>query len=185
MEGSTKSKDKIIPILMAEFRKMGFVGLSLAQISEATGLGKASLYHHFPGGKDQMAQEVMRFIQEWVQKEIVDVLTSHEDPKERLKNALKHIDTFYESGRASCLLEIMGGGTSPKSTRSIIHETFLALVRGFQKLAIDCGKTPAESKKIAEDAIIGIQGSLILSRATDDHSAFQRQLKAIRLSIFE
>ena len=41
------------------FRAHGYEGASLTLITEATGLGKGSLYHLFPGGKEQMAAEVL------------------------------------------------------------------------------------------------------------------------------
>lgn len=37
--------------LVKTFRQSGYEGTTLSQISQATGLGKASLYHHFPNGK--------------------------------------------------------------------------------------------------------------------------------------
>lgn len=49
------SRDVHIPALFQLFRESGYDGVSLAQIAVATGLGKASLYHHFPGGKVEMA----------------------------------------------------------------------------------------------------------------------------------
>ena len=48
------SKDEVIGRLMRVFRTFGYSGATLARFSEATGLGKASLYHHFPGGKEEL-----------------------------------------------------------------------------------------------------------------------------------
>ncbi len=39
------------------FRANGYDGSSLGDIAAATGLQKSSLYHRFPGGKQQMASE--------------------------------------------------------------------------------------------------------------------------------
>ena len=52
-------KPTLIRSLLNIFREYGYEGASLSKISERTGLGKASLYHHFPNGKQQMAQEVL------------------------------------------------------------------------------------------------------------------------------
>ncbi len=177
------SKEKIVKTLLSEFRKCGFAGLSLSHISDVTGLGKASLYHYFPGGKDEMAFEVMKMTNSWVENEIVSVLTSQDDPKNRLKLVLKRLDEFYESGCGACLLEMMGGEESPVALHSIIRDTFNTLLGGFQKLAMDSGKSTSESKALAEKIVVGIQGSLILSRALKDPGPFQRLLKVIRSSI--
>jgi len=41
------------------FRTEGYDGASMSQISEATGLLRGSLYHHFPKGKEDMAKAAM------------------------------------------------------------------------------------------------------------------------------
>ncbi|TGQ06111.1 helix-turn-helix domain-containing protein, partial [Mesorhizobium sp. M00.F.Ca.ET.217.01.1.1] len=46
-----------LPSIIGEvFREHGYEGASLALIGAATGLGKGSLYHFFPGGKEEMAR---------------------------------------------------------------------------------------------------------------------------------
>ncbi len=52
------------------FRAHGYEGASLTLITEATGLGKGSLYHLFPGGKEQMAAEVLAEIDTWFEVNI-------------------------------------------------------------------------------------------------------------------
>src|SRR5260370_8776623 len=59
MPAALASKDEIIDRLFTVFRDRGFEGASLADLSRATGLGKSSLYHHFPRGKEQMAEAVL------------------------------------------------------------------------------------------------------------------------------
>ena len=48
------SRETHLPTLFQLFRQHGYDGVSLAKIAAATELGKASLYHHFPGGKAEM-----------------------------------------------------------------------------------------------------------------------------------
>ena len=45
-----------LPGLAEAFREHGYAGASLSVIGEATGLGRGSLYHFFPGGKREMAE---------------------------------------------------------------------------------------------------------------------------------
>lgn len=55
-----KEKAQIVGRLFIVFRDHGYEGASLADLSRATKLGKSSLYHHFPRGKEQMAEAVDR-----------------------------------------------------------------------------------------------------------------------------
>ena len=55
-----KIEDDVLLDRLAEtFKDVGYEGASLSVLSDATGLKKSSLYHRFPDGKAQMAQEVM------------------------------------------------------------------------------------------------------------------------------
>ena len=68
------SRDQVIDRLFVVFRDHAYDGATLSLISQATGLGKSSLYHYFPGGKDDMVRAVFDRIETWLNKqvEIVD-----------------------------------------------------------------------------------------------------------------
>src|SRR5215216_2499764 len=70
----------LLPLLAEVFRAHGYDGATLALISEATGLGKGSLYHFFPGGKAQMASEVLAEIDSWFERNIFAPLCSSDNP---------------------------------------------------------------------------------------------------------
>ena len=50
---------ELIARLSGVFRDVGYEGATLSALAAATGLQKASLYHRYPGGKQQMADEVL------------------------------------------------------------------------------------------------------------------------------
>ncbi|WP_376781775.1 TetR/AcrR family transcriptional regulator [Rhizobium rhizoryzae] len=55
------------------------VGASLAVISNATGLGKGSLYHLFPNGKEEMVRVVLAEIEQWFQEAVYSPLRDGTD----------------------------------------------------------------------------------------------------------
>ena len=69
-------KETYIPSLMRLFRQYGYDGATLSKISQATGLGKASLYHHFPGGKDEMVETMLDYLESWLEQNILQTLNS-------------------------------------------------------------------------------------------------------------
>ena len=83
--------------LMEVIRAKGFEGASMNDLAEATGLKKASLYHRFPGGKQEITEAVLAYTQSWGRTHISGVLTdSTQAPEARLtkvieKAALKNI----------------------------------------------------------------------------------------------
>ena len=70
MAKSAPARADLLPQLAEVFRAHGYEGATLTLISEATGLGKGSLYHFFPGGKAQMATEVLTEIDNWFETNI-------------------------------------------------------------------------------------------------------------------
>src|SRR5678815_2126642 len=78
------SKDEVIAILVETFRRDGYDGASIATLSKATGLGKSSLYHYFPGGKVDMATQVLAAVQDWIERRMVATLTGGGTPRARL-----------------------------------------------------------------------------------------------------
>lgn len=111
-------KETYIPCLLRLFRQYGYDGATLAKISEATGLGKASLYHHFPGGKDEMVETVLDYLERWMDQNILQMLKSQGDPVSRLQQMCNRVSEVYEGGKQPCLSAILLLG----SARDVFHD---------------------------------------------------------------
>lgn len=59
MPRSTDAREKVLETAERLFRTQGFAATGLTQILEESGAPKGSYYHHFPGGKAQMAEEAL------------------------------------------------------------------------------------------------------------------------------
>ena len=59
MPKRTDAKERMIRTASDLFRARGYHGVGLAEILEESGAPKGSFYHHFPGGKDELAVEVI------------------------------------------------------------------------------------------------------------------------------
>lgn len=179
MSENRSTRETILLDLLEEFRTCGFEGVSLSRISEVTGLGKASLYHYFPGGKGEMAQSVMSLAADWLEIHVFRPLEGEGEPKDRLESVLKALEDFYQQGQKPCLLDVMTIGGGPK-VRESVKAILLRLLLGFEHLALDAGIKGEEAKARAESVLVAIEGSLIVSRGLGDNSHFLRQMKGIR-----
>lgn len=56
MANAAKHKDALIQTAMRLFRQQGYASTGLQQILAESGAPKGSLYHYFPGGKEQLAK---------------------------------------------------------------------------------------------------------------------------------
>lgn len=64
------SRDKLVRAASRLFRRKGYSGVGLAEILTEAGLPKGSLYYHFPGGKQELADAATR----WAGRQIEAVL---------------------------------------------------------------------------------------------------------------
>lgn len=169
-----------MPQLGEVFREHGYEGASLTLITKATGLGKGSLYHLFPGGKQQMAAEVLTEIDDWFERNVFVPLRKSEDAHDGIAHMFDAVDAYFRSGRRVCLVGVFALGAA--------RDEFAVAVRGYFKAWNDAltaalsraGSDRAEAAALAEDVLAGIQGALVLARAADDAKVFARTLARLR-----
>jgi TetR/AcrR family transcriptional regulator, lmrAB and yxaGH operons repressor len=170
------SKDVAIPQLLTVFQQYGYEGATLAKLSEATGLGRASLYHHFPKGKEEMAAAVLEYLDRGLRDNILAPLHSELPAIDRLKAMNEKVDEFYCHGSQACLLALLSVGTANDMFQTQIQRTLRQWIDGLASVAISDGIEPEIAHQRAEDAVVQVQGALVLSRGLNDTTIFQRVL---------
>ncbi|MEM9807575.1 MAG: TetR/AcrR family transcriptional regulator [Cyanobacteria bacterium P01_D01_bin.56] len=170
------ARQNYLPILFQLFRRHGYDGVSLAQIAKATGLGKASLYHHFPGGKAEMVRETLAYSGQWMAENIVEPLQGEGEPLVRLQTMCDRISALYEAGEQPCILASLTLGASRDMFHDAIKERLAMLVDAIAAVLVEAGLESDQAQQRGEDAVMTIQGSLILSRGLDDPTPFQRAI---------
>ncbi|UZR29156.1 TetR/AcrR family transcriptional regulator [Methylococcus mesophilus] len=159
------------------FREVGYEAASLAVLSEASGLKKASLYHRFPGGKEQMAHEVMARAEAWLSEHILAPLKSGGAPEVRIRAMIRSVDAFYSGGRQACLLNML---SSPRADQgpfaNLIKNAFEAWIEALSAVLTDAGFDEDTARFRAERAIALLQGSLVVSRGMGTTRPFQNCL---------
>lgn len=183
MASNALSKSQLLDRLADTFRRLGYDGASIADIAAATGLGKSSLYHHFPGGKEQMAAEVLAHLAESLEQALFAPLQTPGDPKVKLAEMLSVIDTFYDGGRRACLLERMAASADRIHFQRPLRSIFERWSASIVVLGREAGLTQKVAEMRAEDAIVRIEGALVLCAGTGDVGPFARALTAIRGSL--
>jgi TetR/AcrR family transcriptional repressor of lmrAB and yxaGH operons len=179
MFAETGSRDEIVDRLFTVFQKRGFDGASLTELSRATGLGKSSLYHHFPDGKAQMAQAVLERATELIDTEILQVARMSGSMKTRIRKIIAMLNQIYENGRAPCVLAGMATSTLAGDLQQGLRKAFGNWSEAIETLAKESGMPPVRARHFAEDWIARLQGALILQAATGDAGVFTRALNSL------
>ncbi|HVE09899.1 MAG TPA: TetR/AcrR family transcriptional regulator [Paraburkholderia sp.] len=179
MSDATGSRNEIVDRLFAVFQRRGFDGASLTELSRATGLGKSSLYHHFPDGKAQMAQAVLDRANEVIDSEILQVAQMPGSLKTRIRKIIAILDRVYDSGRAPCVLAGLATSTLAGEVQQGLRKAFGNWGEALEALAKESGMSPVRARHFAEDWIARLQGALIMQAATGDAAPFTRALNSL------
>jgi TetR/AcrR family transcriptional repressor of lmrAB and yxaGH operons len=171
-----KEKAEIIGRLFVVFQDHGYEGASLADLSKATGLGKSSLYHHFPRGKEQMAEAVLEQGRDFIQTAVVDVAKSAGPLKSRIRKIVAAFDKLYASGKNPCVLGRLALSEVGPAGKKLAGEIFANWTDAIAHLAHQTGMTELKARQFGEDWIARVQGSLILHAATGDCRPFERAM---------
>lgn len=165
-----------IASLAEVFREHGYEGASLALIGKATGLGKGSLYHFFPNGKEEMVRAVLAEIEQWFEDSVYSPLRDGDDANAAIATMLDETAKYFRSGRRVCLVGALAVANTRDLFAQAIRDYFVAWVDALQAALVRQGRDAERARILSEDAVLAIQGAIVLSRALDDPAVFQRAI---------
>ncbi|MFJ5984541.1 TetR/AcrR family transcriptional regulator [Lentzea sp. NPDC092896] len=165
----------LIDLLMAVFREKGFDGTSIGDLSTASGLRRASLYHRFPNGKEEMAEAVLnevgqRFL--W----ILQPMREDEDVARGMGETATRLADFYGAGALSCVLDTMTLAGAPEKIREQARSLARTWIDVMAEASQRAGRKPDDAVHAAKDAFLRIEGALVLGRVMGDHEAFAESI---------
>ncbi|TCR67332.1 TetR/AcrR family transcriptional regulator [Bosea sp. BK604] len=176
-------RTELLPPLAELFREYGFEAASLALIGERTGLGKGSLYHFFPGGKEEMANAVLDEIDGWFEHEVFRPLREGPDPNRAVAEMLVAVDAYFRSGRRVCLVGALALAETRNRFAERIKAYFADWDRALARALERAGWSPEEAAALSRETLALIQGALVLARALDDPEIFGRLLANLKVRL--
>lgn len=180
MAKTVAERADVLPAIAEVFREYGYEGASLALIGKATGLGKGSLYHFFPGGKEEMAASVLAEIDGWFEARIFAPLRDDSRPRQAIEAMFDSVEAYFRSGRRVCLVGVIALGDARERFAVQVSGYFSRWIAALTTALVREGQTRADAAAQAEEIVAGIQGAIVLARALDDPGAFGRTIAALR-----
>jgi TetR/AcrR family transcriptional repressor of lmrAB and yxaGH operons len=178
------SREKLVNQLIDAFRLYGYDGASLSCLAKVTGLGKTNLYHYFPGGKEEMAKVALEQVNTWLETCILQPLSSSAAPIDKLQAMCDQVSEFFSQGQNSCLWAVLA---LERSSNDLFHSHIkLALTQWIDAIATvleEAGLETRVARYRAEDAVLRIQGALVLARGLDDTTPFQRTMQTLTIDL--
>ncbi len=166
--------------LLSEIRSKGYAGSSLNDLAAISGLKKASLYHRYPGGKKDIVLSVLKYLHDWDVENISNVINDANIPSDKkLEKIVNAIDVFYDGGNNSCVMKTLSLDNDQIDLNEHLQKGMFVFLDGFESLAKQFGFNEKNAMEIAEQVIIQIQGSLILSKILQSNKPFKKALLQI------
>ena len=106
MTGAPTTRDRIRQEAASLFREKGFNGTSMAELAEAVGITKSSLYHHYPS-KQALLSEIIELTVDRVTPLLKEVAESDLPVRERLERAviLHTVEAIHDQDAVACFTE--------------------------------------------------------------------------------
>lgn len=173
MARAVLERDDLVPLLAEVFRENGYEGTSVGLIVKATGAGRSSLYHFFPGGKEEMAEAVLDHISDWFEQHIFTPLETL-PPDKALARMSDAVTSYFQSGRRICLIGTFALDETGALFERRIRAYFDRWLSSLAVCMVNAGRAADQSRLDALQIVASIQGAIVLSRATQDPEAFHK-----------
>jgi AcrR family transcriptional regulator len=166
------TKERILDITAELFMRYGYTGTGLKQIVANANAPFGSIYHFFPGGKQQLGDEVIRrsgqmYLEliEAVMAAAPDLLTGVADVFSGAAEVLRQTDYADACPIATVALEV---ASSNDRLRLATAEVFTSWIDRAAALIGEAGIDAAQARMLALLLIEMLEGAFMLSRALRD-----------------
>lgn len=179
-------KDQMIAAALALVRARGPAATGFADIIEASGAPRGSIYHHFPAGKAQLLEAAVRRAGEAVSGAILSQGRGASSPGEAVRRVAA---LFIDPPRASnwslgCPVAAVAGegDHQPESVRAAVAETFALWADAVQQVLEAAGVARPASPAFAQAVLAGIEGGLIVARGLRDGAPYAAIVDALAVA---
>jgi TetR/AcrR family transcriptional repressor of lmrAB and yxaGH operons len=174
MPRTTTARGDAIAAAADLFRRQGYAATGLETILAVSGAPKGSFYHHFPGGKEDLAVEAVRLGGRQITERLehAAAMSATAGALVTAAAAAQAADlreSGYELGCpvATVTLELAGSSDVVADASRSAFERWAEPLAGKLRAA---GRTDAEAARLARWAIANLEGALLLARASRDAS---------------
>jgi AcrR family transcriptional regulator len=162
------TRDRLLTATAELFRRQGYNGTSLKQVTAGAGAPMGSLYHHFPGGKAELTAEVITSTGVTYRELFEAIYDAASDPPTAVTD-------FFE-GAAAALAETAYHDLCPIGTvarevastddrlRRAADDVFQTWIQAASSRLEAAGLAPAVAADLALTLVASIEGGFLLSR---------------------
>lgn len=166
------TRSKLITATNELFRRQGYNGTSLKQVTAAAGAPVGSLYHHFPGGKAELARVTLE-TSGAVYRELFEAIwDAADDPASAISDLFEGAATLLEETDFIDPCPIGTVAREVASTDEGLRQTTDGVFKSWIAAAADRlranGLAPSVADDLAANLVAAIEGGFVLARTARD-----------------
>ncbi len=163
------TRERIVDASAELFRRQGYTGTGVKQIVAAAGAPFGSLYHFFPGGKEQLGEEVIRWSGEMyvqlfatIAAEAGDVASAITDFFAGAAETLLETDYADACPIATIALEVASTNEPMRQATADVFQSWISAATEFFAAA---GIERDRARELAFSMLSLLEGAFVFSRA--------------------
>jgi AcrR family transcriptional regulator len=163
------TKERIMEASADLFRRNGFTGTGLKQIVDTARAPFGSLYHFFPGGKEQLGAEVIRWSGQVYEQLIAAIFDPAPDVAAAVEmfftgaaETLRQTDYADACPIATIALEV---ASTSETLRKATAEVFESWISAAAERFARAGVPRPQARELAINMLASLEGAFVLSRA--------------------
>ena len=169
-----KTREKMIGGAVSLLSQRGLQGTSFSEVLELTDTPRGSIYHHFPGGKNELVGEAIAYLGAVVVERIRTA-----DAKRPEDVAKAFADGWREFVSATDLKSVcvmsavtVGAATDAEELLPVVANAFASWRDALAEAYSDAGLSSATSRRLALTSVAALEGAMILARAEQSMEPF-------------
>lgn len=190
MSKQRKNIDNILKQSLRLFRQKSYHNTSIADIAEACGMLKGSLYHYFPS-KEALMMAVIKYAYTYFQVKVFSIAYDQElSPQEKIELMFERSKTVLRSeGDIMTNIGIETARDNPEFAE-FIQSFFNDWIEAVKTIFLEITDDEKDAEKLAEQTVAEFEGAVMLTRIYKDarfiQNAYERltdRFAAFSLSI--
>jgi AcrR family transcriptional regulator len=185
MPRSSDARQRMIESAAVLFRERGVHGTSFSDVLDHSGAPRGSIYHHFQGGKTQLAQAATEWAGEYILAGTVAAL-AEDDPIAAIDSFRRWWTKTLRSSdyAAGCVIvaATLEGERDPR-VRAAAADAFIKWENALAGAMRRRGLPAARARSIATLLIAAIEGAVLLCRARRTIQPLERVAKELQQAV--
>jgi len=165
------SRERILDAAIRLLRRQGYASTGIKQIVEEGHAPLGSVYHHFPGGKEQLAIEAIETAGERIRRTLATTGAVPDIPAAMNNYFVVHAQRLRDSGwELGCPIANVSQETAVgnEAIRAACTRVFDSWRATLSEVFVHAGVVAREADELATFVLTSYEGALTMSRAVHD-----------------